>query len=523
MDDKYIIAIDHGTSGIKAAIVSAIGKIIDFEYEKTPIYFSNGGGAEQDPNDWWNALINTSKKLVQKGSVESKDITSICVSSTFSSTVFVDKNGSHLMNAITWMDTRGAKYISDVIKGFPIFQGYGLLNLLRWVLKTAGAPSLSGKDDIAHVLLVKHAFPEVYKNTFMCLPSKDFLNLKLTGKFKASYDSIHLFWVTDIRDINNIQYDYDLINRLKIDPEKLPPLMNSTDILGTISHDVAEEIGISPETKVVMGSPDHQAACIGSGAVRDYEGHIYIGTSSWVQCIIPFKKTDPIHSIASFPTSIPGKYQSVNEQDIAGGVLSFLMDNVIYHKNRLLSGTPPENPYKYLDEIASEVPAGSHKLIFTPWLNGERTPVDDSHLRGGLYNISKTTNQDHIVRSFLEGVAYNTRWSLNYVEKFIKRKMDTLNIVGGGAKSDVWCQIFADVLNRNIRQVKHPMQANARGAAWIAAVGLGYISFDDIPKLIQYQNTYTPNPKNRKIYDELFYEFIGIHKRNKAMFHRLNK
>lgn len=523
MDKQYILAIDHGTSGIKAALVSTHGAVVAFEYEKTPITFLPGGGAEQDPEAWWQALIAASRRLMAKGLVSRAAVVAVCVSSTFSSTVAVDRNGMHLMNSITWMDSRGAPYVKKLMGGFPSIEGYNLFRIMRWIPKTAGGPTLSGKDDIAHVLLIRHDFPEIYERTYMFLPSKDYLNLRLTGEFAASYDSMQLFWVTDIRDINNIRYDEKLIRILGIDRAKLPPLKSSIDILGRIRPEVADAIGLSRDVQVVMGSPDHQCACIGSGAVRDYEGHIYIGTSSWVQCIIPFKKTDILHSIASFPTSIPGKYYSANEQDIAGGCLNFLFDNIIYHEGRLLKSKPPISPFEELDAIARSVPAGSHKLIFTPWLNGERSPVDDNYLRAGLFNVSKTTNQDHIVRAFLEGVAYNTRWNLQYVEKFIGRKMDPINMVGGGAKSDVWCQIFADVLDRTIRQVKDPMQANARGAAFIAAVGLGKITFTDIPRLIEYKASYTPDAANRALYDELFREFVTIYKMNKAMYHRLNK
>jgi xylulokinase len=140
-----------------------------------------------------------------------------------------------------------------------------------------------------------------------------------------------------------------------------------------------------------------------------------------------------------------------------------------------------------------------------------------------LYNISKTTNLEHIVRAFLEGVAYNTKWSLQYVEKFVKRPLNPLNIVGGGARSDVWCQVFADVLDREIRQVNDPIQANARGAAFIASVGLGCIAFEDIPDLVSYENAFVPNPENRQIYDELFGCFLQIYKNNKGMFARLNR
>jgi xylulokinase len=520
---RYILAIDHGTSGVKTAIVTTKGHVLDFEFEKTPIYFLPDGGAEQDPEDWWQALVKTSKRIVEKGVVPARKIAAICVSSTFSSTVAVDKKGRHLMNSLTWMDSRGAPYVKKVMSGFPSIEGYGLINLMRWIPKTAGGPTLSGKDDIAHVLLTKYEFPEIYEKTYKFLPSKDYLNLRLTGEFAASFDSIHLFWVTNIKDINNIHYDDGLIERLKIEKGKLPPLKRSIDVLGTIRPEVADEIGLGKDVKIIMGSADHQAACIGSGAVRDYEGHIYIGTSSWVQCVIPFKRTDLLHSIASFPTAIPGKYQSVNEQDIAGGCLGFLVDNVLFFNGGMTTGAVPENPYSELDRIAASVPPGSNGLIFTPWLNGERTPVDDTSLRAGFYNISKTTNQADMARAVLEGVACNMRWSFQYVEKFVKRRVNPLNMVGGGAKSGLWCQIFADVLDRDIRQVKDPLSANARGAAFIASVGLGEISFDDIPDLIEYENTYNPRPENKTIYDVLFREFVTIYRNNRAMYKRLNR
>ena len=522
-DRRSILAIDHGTSGIKASLVSLHGQVLASDFEKTPISFLRGGGAEQDPQDWWNALMLASRRLVGSGVVDPADVVAMCVSSTFSSTVAVDAGGNHLMNSLTWMDSRGAPYVRRLMKGFPSVQGYGLSKILTWLPRTAGGPTLSGKDDIAHVLLVKNEFPEVYEKTFMFLPSKDYLNLRLTGRFAASYDSVHLFWVSDIRDIDHITYDDELIRLSGIDKEKLPPLMRSIDVLGTLKAEVARQIGLKEGVKVVVGSPDHQSACIGSGAVRDFEAHLYIGTSSWVQCIIPFKKTDVFHSIASFPTAIPGKYQSVNEQDIAGGALVFLAGLMGRCREVMEPHESFEVSYDLLGDVASRVPPGSDRLIFTPWLNGERTPVDDTTLRAGIYNISKTTSFDHLVRAFFEGVAYNTRWSLKYVERFVGRSLDPITIVGGGGRSDLWCRIFADVLNRTIRQVKDPMQANARGAAFIASVALGEISFDDIPGLMEIEKTHVPNPANRKVYDELFSAFVHIYRNNHAMYRRLNR
>jgi len=521
-NNEYVLAIDHGTSGLKVAIVTTLGQVVDFDFEPTKTHFFPEGGAEQNPDDWWEAFLIASKRLINRNQTLKNYIIAICVSSTFSSTVAVDKDGKHLMNCLTWMDSRGAPYIKEKVSTFPTIEGYNILKVLKWINITGGGPQLSGKDDIAHVLFIQKEYPEIYSKTHKFLGSKDYLNLRLTGKFAASHDSIMLFWLTDIRDINNIHYSDQLIDYIGIDKEKLPKLKRSIDVLGPLTPELAVELGLNKSVKVIMGSPDHQAALIGSGAVRDFEGHVYIGTSSWIECIVPFKKTDMFHSIASLPSGIPGKYQCINEQDIAGGCLSFLLNNIILHDNEFYVGKQPKNPYEKLNAMASRVKPGSDKLIFTPWLNGERTPVDSTTLRGGFHNISMRTTADHFARSVLEGVAYNTRWSLNYVEKFVNKKLDPLNIIGGGAQSDLWCQIFADVMNRQIRRVKDPIESNSRGAAFIASVCLGRISFEDIPDLIKYEEIFYPDLEKHSLYDNLYEIFIEIYDKNKSIYKKLS-
>ncbi|MBN2159998.1 MAG: FGGY-family carbohydrate kinase [Spirochaetes bacterium] len=521
--EKYVLALDHGTSGCKVALVTIHGSVVDFDSEGTPISFLPGGGAEQDPADWWNAFLKSAKRLLKRNPDLVPRVESVCVSSTFSSTVAVGRDGTPLMNSLTWMDARGARYIRELAGGFPNVQGYGLGKVLRWIRTTGGGPSLSGKDDIAHVILTEREYPDIYERTHKFLGSKDYFNLRLTGEFAATHDSITLFWVTDNRKINDIRYSDALIRELGIDREKLPPLVRSVDVIGTLRPSVAKELGLSAGVRVFGGSPDHQSALVGSGAVRDYEGHLYIGTSSWVECIVPFKKTDMFHSIASLPSAIPGRYQCINEQDIAGGALDFLLNNIIFHRSHFYTAKRPKDPYARLDETVAGVPPGSNRMIFAPWLNGERSPVDSTTLRGILFNISMTSNTDQIVRAVLEGVAYNTRWSLRYVERFAGKRMAPLNIIGGGARSRAWCGILADVLGREIRRVKNPVQANARGAAFIASVGAGNISFENIPDLVEYDSVFYPDGVRGAVYNELYGEFVNLYRKNRGIFGRLNR
>ncbi len=535
---KYILAIDHGTGGPKTAIVSTQGEVVDWAFQEVPLHVEKGGGVEQDPNDWWNAILKTAKQVIGNGKVSVNDIVGVCNSSQWSGTVALDKNGDHLMNSIIWMDTRGAPYMKKFHKSLIQVSGYSARKMLKLIKVTGGGASLSGKDPLAHILWIKDCRPEIYDKTFMFLEPHDYVNLKFTGKFAASYASIHMHFLTDIRDINDIKYYNKLMKMAKVDPNKFPTdLRWSTDVLGPIKDEIADELGLKKGIKMIMGAPDLQTATIGSGAVRDYEGHIYIGTSDWLLCHVPYKKTDIFHNMASFPSAIKGRYFVANEQEIAGGALSFLRDKILYHKDELLREEQVPDVYKIFDRIVENVPAGSNNLIFTPWLIGERAPVDDHAVRGGFYNLSLEMSREHLIRAIFEGVAYNVKWLLQYVEKFIQKwkmkenpgmtkkdfVMPELNIIGGGATSNIWCQIFADVLNRTIKQVKDPIQANARGAAFIASVGLGYLTWDQIPELIQYSNVFKPNPENRAIYDKLFGEYTNIYKIMRKTYKRLNE
>jgi xylulokinase len=520
---KYVLAVDLGTSGPKVALVSTDGEVVGHEFEETPILLLPNGGAEQRPDDWWNATKAACQRLLATRVVPVDDIVAINCTTQWSGTVAVDREGTPLMNAIIWMDARGAPYVEQITGGLIKIEGYGIWRLLQWLRLTGGAPGHAGKDPTAHILFIKHNLPEIYRATYKFLEPKDYMNLRLTGKFVASFDSITLHWVTDNRDINNVTYHNGLIEMSEVDREKLPDLRPANDILGPIKPEIARELGLPEHVQVVMGTPDLQSAAIGSGATRDFEGHLYIGTSSWLACHVPFKKTDVSHGIASVPSGIPGRYLVINEQETAGACLSFLRDNVLYHKDELLAEEKVPDVYKIFDRIAEQVPAGSGKLLFTPWLYGERTPVDDHTIRGGLYNLSLQTTREHIIRAVFEGVAYNARWLLGYLEKFNKRPFDAINMIGGGANSNIWCQIHADVFNRKIRQVKEPILANVRGAAFLAAVALGYLTYDDISERVQITNTYTPRPENRAIYDELFAEFVNIYKSNKRLYARLNK
>jgi xylulokinase len=520
--DTYVIAIDLGTGGPKVALFSVRGECLGHEFEDVPLLLFPNGGAEQRTEDWWAAIKKATARLLDRVKVPADRIAALSCTAQWSGTVAVDRDGSALMNAIIWMDSRGAPYIRDITKGVVAFEGYGVGKAVKWLRLTGGIPAHSGKDPIAHILYIKHELPEIYRRTYKFLEPKDYINLRLTGRYAASYDSIALHWVTDNRNLARVVYNDDLIRLSTIDAEKLPELKRAVDILGPITPEVARELGLPAHVKVVMGTPDLQSAAIGSGAVRDYEAHLYIGTSSWLICHVPFKKVDALHNMTTLPSAIPGRYFVANEQETAGACLKFLRDNLLFHRDELETGQPPEDVFKVFDAIVERVPAGSNRVIFTPWLYGERTPVENRLLRAGFTNLSLETTREQMIRAVFEGVAYNARWLLMYVEKFIKRPLEAIRMIGGGANSNVWCQILADVLGRPIQQVQDPILANARGAAFLAGLGLGHLRVEDIPDRVKIAATYTPEPRNRALYDELFREFLALYRSHKKIYGRLN-
>jgi xylulokinase len=522
-NEKLILAIDLGTSGMKVALITVSGKVVGWEAEPVRLIITPDGGAEQSPDEWWQAFLSAAGRLIKRNQDAGQNVIAVCASTQGEGTVVVDKEGNALGNAILWMDMRGAPYLRKQLNGWINIDGAGISNVLRFVRLTGGMPSMTGKDPAAHMLFIRDTMPDVYARTHKFLNVLDYINLRLTGEFVASFDSIVTSWVTDNRNPDSIQYNDSLIRTLGIDRAKLPEVVACTKVIGNVRSDVASALGLSSNVKVVAGAIDNTAAAIGAGAVEDYALHLYIGTSSWMTAHVPFKKTDIASSMASIPCAVPSRYLLTALQATAGGNLTFLRDNIIYHKDELLQEADVPDIFKVLDKIADRVPAGANGVMYTPWIWGERAPIEDRTLRAGLYNLSLNNTREDIIRAFLEGIAFNTRWLLSPVEKFLGRKVNSINIVGGGAQSDVWCQIFADVMNVEIKQVADPIYANARGAAWIAAVGLGEIRFDDVSELIQFKRTYQPQSQNRMLYDERFEIFQQIYKQMKGIYHRLNR
>ncbi|MHA2215168.1 MAG: xylulokinase [Candidatus Hodarchaeales archaeon] len=527
---KKFLTYDLGTTSTKAVLLSNDVKIIDFSVEDYKTYYPKPGYAVHDPKDWWRTLVNTTNDLLAKTSTNPSEIGAITFSSQMQGLLPVDKEGRPLMNCMIWLDGRGAEMLSKLWP-WPRVMGYSPYRLFWKFLRiTGGAPSLTGKDVIPKYLWLKHNNPEMIANTYKFLDVKDYIIYLLTGKMVTSHDLAYIWWLLDTRKkdgkaIN--EWSKSLCKMFKIDMKKLPDLRKPTDIIGPLQNSPAQELGLLEGIPVVNGAGDMTTAAIGSGAVLDGELHCQIGTSGWVAGHVSERKVDISHYTGCTGSAFSDKFYLVTgHQEIAGAALEWVKNNILYFKDELQT-KEQKDVYEIFDELVAncdpgaKATGGTH-LIFMPWLFGERCPLDDDHVRGGLMNLSLDHDRRHLLRAVFEGVAFNARWALETVEK-LYHPVEWLSIIGGGAKSEVWCQIYADIMNRIIKRVENPQQAGALGSALIAKLALGEInSLDEVQDCCHYDKEFIPNEKNRKLYDDLYQEFKALYKQNKKWFKRLN-
>ncbi len=517
-----MLAVDLGTSGAKAAVVSATGMVVAHAFWPVELVLTPDGGAEQDPDHWWSALVGAARRALADSGVPPEQVIGVGCTAQWSGTVAVGGDGRALGRAIIWMDSRGSAAVRRVVRGPVNALGYDVRKVPRWIHRAGGVPSLSGKDPVGHIRFLRDERPQTFRQTAVFLEPVDYLDLRLTGLARASFDSIALHWVTDNRQIGRVAYDPDLLAMAGLDRSRLPELVPTGAVVAGLADGPAAELGLLPGTPVVAGTGDLHSAAVGSGAVADFAGHLYIGTSSWISGHVPFKKTSAATNITALPSGLPGRYLVADEHETGGACLTWLRDQLF---DDVVPGPndEPGDAFDRLNRVAAAVPAGSGGVLFTPWLNGERSPVDDHTIRAGFHNLSLSTTRAEMVRAVFEGVAFNSRWLLGAVERFVGRPFDSLAFVGGGARSELWAQVHADVTGRTIRQVAEPVLVNVRGAGLLTLLALGRIRVDDVPGMVPVRATYRPDSTTRPVYDEMAAEFVRLYRRTKGIHRRLNR
>ncbi len=527
---KYVISYDIGTTGVKTCVFEIENgiKLISAAMQGYQLYVLPGGGAEQDPDEWWDALCNTTAKVFsQTELVKPEQIEGISFCSQMQGLVLVDKDCKPVHRAFSYMDQRATKQIKEGMAYGPQIAGANIAKLLPSLLIT-GAVSCSVKDPVWKYHWVKDNEPGNFKRIHKWLDVKEYLIARMTGKFVMTKDSA---FGTLLYDYKQQCFSKKMCDILGVDFNHLPDIIDSTDKVGGLTKQAAEELGLVEGTAVFGGGGDASLIGVGAGAVGMGDTHIYQGTSGWVGTVVDKSIVDTSAMIAAIVGAQKNKFVYFAELETAGKCLEWVKDHLaldeigIYLEKKHVAESKEAvytSLYDYLSKVISETPAGSNGVIFTPWLHGNRCPFEDPNSRGMFFNISLDTGKTELIRSVIEGVCFHMRWFLETQDKKTKTS-DVVRFVGGGALSDVTCQILADITGRTIETVESPQNVGAVGAAVIMAVGLGVINeVEEAKKLVKATKTFKPDSANKAVYDKNFEVYKTLYANNKKAFKALN-
>ena len=531
MSKKYVISYDIGTTGVKTCLfeIDSAITLVSAAMEGYNLYIMPDGGAEQDPDEWWSAICSTTKTVFSKCDIKPEQIEGISFCSQMQGLVLVDKDGVPVHRAFSYMDQRAKKQLKEGIAyGFKI-AGANITKLIPSLLIT-GAVALSVKDPVWKYQWVRENEPENFKRVYKWLDVKEYIISRMTDRFVMTRDSAFATLLYDIRK-GHEGWSKKICKILNVNPDHLAEIVECTDKVGGLTAKAAQELGLKPGTAVFGGGGDASLIGVGAGSVELGETHIYSGTSGWVSTVVDKSIVDTSAMIAAVLGAQKDRFNYFAELETAGKCLEWVKDHLaldeigIFLQKTHVAESPETvytNLYDYLSKVIDEIPAGSSGVIFTPWLHGNRCPFEDPNARGMFFNVSLDVGKTELIRSVIEGVCFHLRWFLETEDKKIQTS-SVVRFVGGGALSDVTCQILADITGRTVETVDSPQNVGAVGAAVIMAVGLGVL--DDIShakKLIPAKKTFVPNAKNKDVYDRNFAVYKTLYKNNKEAFKALN-
>jgi xylulokinase len=506
MVKKYILAHDTGTGGDKAVLTDLEGRVIQSAYRSYPVYYPRPEWAEQDPDELWEAVAATTREVIERAGIDAGEILGVGISAQMFNLLPVDENGCPLTRMISWLDVRSVPQADRVLSGdMPGFI----------YEKTGNLPT--AKDVIPKILWLKEEEPDLWARTYKLLDCKEYILFKLTGKIGIDWHGASVFYMFDPYKKT---WSEEVCQRLGIPIDRLPDAYPSTHVIGEITAEAALVTDLAVGTPVVICAGDVAVAQSGAGANQNGKAHLCIGTATWVGLSSSTLKNDPEKPFWALNHIDPNKFIIAGEMETGGGALMWFRDTFCEEERRKAAeaGT---SAYVLLSEMAAKIPPGSDKLIFTPWLSGERAPVLDHYARGGFLGFSMGHTKSHMARSVMEGVAFHVRWICDALDK-IGLNASEMNAIGGGNTSPIWPQIISDITGRSLKIVEHPLEAGAMGAALTVAVGMGiYPNMDAVDDIIKISRVVEPDPEHANRYDGLYREYKDIYAALAPVYRRL--
>lgn len=506
MAKKYILAHDTGTGGNKAVLTDLRGRVIHSCYLDYGLSYPQPEWVEQDPDELWRAVAQTTRQVISESGIDPAEILGVGISAQMFNLLPVDEHCRPLTPLMSWLDMRSINQADRVLAGeTPAF-------LFQ---HTGNIPT--AKDIIPKVLWFKEEQPDLWRRTYKLLDCKEYILYQLTGKVAIDWHGASVYFLFD-----PIQKTWSVpaCQRLGIPVEMLPEAHPCTTVIGEVTEQAAAQTGLLPGTPVVICAGDVAVAQTGSGANADGKAHLCIGTATWVGLSVSQFRNDPQKPFWALNHIDPRKWIIAGEMETGGGALMWLRDTFFEHETRQ-ARAEGRSSYALLGELAASVEPGSEKLLFTPWLSGERAPVLDHYARGGWLGVSISHNKAHFTRAVMEGVAYHLRWIIEALQAN-QLPVGAMNAIGGGSTSPVWTQIISDVTGRELHVLKNALEAGATGAALAVAVGLGvYPDVESIDGLVEISHTATPDERTQARYDQLYQAYRQAYQALSPIYRRL--
>ena len=503
---KYLLAHDIGTSGDKAALFREDGTLIKSIIREYPTYYSAHGCVEQNPEEWWQAVCESTREIL--GYVDKNEIAAVSFGGQMMGSLCVDKNGTPLRNSIIWADTRSGKeaqYIAD---------HYG-----RDEFYYTTGHRLSSSHSITKLMWIRDHEPEVYKNTYKSLNSRDHIVLKLTGVFATDYSDASGTLAYNIR---KKCWADDVIESAGLDINKFPEIHSGLEVIGYVTEKAAAECGLKAGMPVVLGGGDGCMARIGSGCERPGEYNINLGTSAVNGAVCAEPANDPKQRIVTW-CHVDPRYVSVcGTMQACGASISWMKNNLCQEEKALAQKTG-ESVYTYLNENAAKSPVGSNGLLFLPYLHGERSPHWNPDAKGAFIGLTMKHTANDMKHAVLEGVCMNMGLIHNIIKENVPDLPDQVIVSGGAANSPIVSQAMADIYNISMATTDLSEEAGSLGAAIVAGYGIGlYPDIGMARQFMKITKVTHPIPENVEKYKEILPVFQEAYESLIGIYPKLN-
>jgi len=503
MEKEFLMGIDVGTLGVKTQIFNSAGEAISSSYEEYPIISPKPNWAEEDPHQWWKATVNTIKSSIKKAKINPEKIVAIGVCGQMHGIVPIAKDGKPLYNAIIWLCQRSTPQLKWIEKNVGKEKVYKISGCV--LQNTYTAPK---------ILWLKENEPQIFKNTYKFLFSKDFINYKLSGSTMCTDWSMSS--LTMLSDIAKIKWSEELCNLFDIPLEKLPEIHSPSSIIGEVCSEAATETGLKKGTPIVAGGSDFACLLLSVGVFSPERFMLSNGSCSGIATCLNKPLFDekmriegPLYHV------IPNTWPLAVGVGTTGTVLRWFRDEFC-NEEIYLARKLGIDPYKIIDEEASKIPVGSDGLLVIPLFSGERTPLFNPNARGVFFGFSLLHTKEHVARAILEGVGYCLRLQMEILED-LGFKIHEMRAIGGAVRSQLWMQIQADILNKDILLVNHE-EGGVLGAAILAGTGVGIFKdpINAIENIVKVTKRIKPrhevHEKYIKLYNVYRKLYYGMHK-----------